>query len=120
MKEIGVGIFVAINIIMAFHHHLMMQDGERIKHGWWGALYLSFAGLAGLLTNSWLLFVNSLFIRKVVFDTALNLFNHRPLFFVSTETTSIIDKLHYKIFKKNSELYMSIYFIVIIALTILS
>lgn len=119
MKEIGLGIFVAANILMALQHHLMMQDGRKIKHGWWGLAYLAFAGVASLLTHSWILFVNSLFIRKVIFDTALNLFNHRPLFFVSTETTSIIDKLHYKLFKKKSEIYMTAYFIIIIILTIL-
>lgn len=106
------------NIAMAAYHADLIKDEKKINHAFWGGLYLAVAVLFSWLNHSWILFVCSLLIRKVVFDLSLNLFLGRQLFYVSTETTSVIDRLHYKLFGKKSELYMSIYFLITIILNV--
>jgi len=112
-------ILVAVNIAMAAYHAKLIKAEKKINHPLWGALYLIFATLLSWAIHDWTLFILSLFIRKVFFDLSLNLFRELPLFYVSTETTSIIDKLHYKLFGKKSEIYMGIYMLVIIVLNVL-
>lgn len=99
-------LLLAANIIMAYHHADLIKDGLKIKHGWWGLSYLAFAGLLSLLHGSWLLFIVSLPIRKVFFDLSLNYFRGLSLWYQSTQTTSIIDKLHSGI---NPKVYLSVY-----------
>lgn len=98
MIAISVTLLAISNIAMAYYHSLLMKRGKQIKHGLWSLYYLLFAALLSILNHSCLLFIDSLLIRKVVFDISLNLFNKRSPFFVSTETTSIIDEFHYKLF----------------------
>jgi hypothetical protein len=107
------------NIWMAWYHSRLIKAEKKIYHGLWGAAYLAVAVWLSLWLHSWVLFALSLFIRKVFFDLSLNMFRGLPLFYVSTETTSLIDKLHYKLFGKKSEIYMGIYFLVIIILNVL-
>jgi hypothetical protein len=108
-------LLIATNIAMAYWHS---QHLTNIKHGWWGAAYLAIIGVSSLLLHSWVLMIASLFIRKFVFDLSLNLFRNLPLFYVSTRPKSIIDRMHNYIFGYRSEIYMSIYFMVIIVLNI--
>ena len=103
-----------VNIIMAYEHAYMIERGQKIQHGWWGLGYVAFAISLALICQSWLLLVASLFIRKVFFDISLNYFRELPMFYVSTTTTSLIDKLHYKLFGKHSEVYTTIYFLVLL------
>lgn len=112
-------ILLAVNISMAAYHASLIKDEKKINHALWGGIYLVTAGLFSFFNHSWTLLVLSLFIRKVFFDLSLNLFLGRQLFYVSTETTSVIDKIHYKLFGKNSEIYMGIYLAVIVFLNFL-
>lgn len=113
-------LLIAANISMAWWHSVLIEQKQKTpQHGWWGLAYLSLAVLLSWLCSSWVLFVASLFIRKVFFDLSLNLFRSKPLFYTSATTTSIIDKVHYKLFGNRSEVYMSVYFLFIIFLTIL-
>jgi len=112
-------LLAGINVWMAWYHSRLIKAGKKINHGLWGGAYLMAATLLSWLIHDWWLVVLSLFIRKVVFDLSLNLFRELPLFYVSTETTSIIDKIHYKLFGKKSEIYMGIYMLVIIVLNVL-
>lgn len=109
-------LLIVFNITMAWHHYQLIADGKRIYHGLWGSYYIAFAVLVAFVGKSWVLMILSLPLRKVVFDLSLNLFRGLPLFYVSTKTTSLIDKAHNYIFGKNSEVYMAFYFIIIIAL----
>jgi hypothetical protein len=117
---------------MASYHAKIIARNNKVQHGWWGALYLGVAAAMSIPLDSITLFIASLFIRKVFFDSALNLF--RPglgLFYVSPELARIttlrqaikkgktIDWLHYKAFGENSEVYMFIYLAVIAVLTML-
>lgn len=105
---------VAGNIWMAYFHSTLIKAEKKIQHGLWGAAYLAVAVWLSLWLHSWVLFALSLFIRKVFFDLPLSLFRGLPLFYVSTVTTSIIDKMHYRIFGKRSEIYMGIYLLLIV------
>jgi hypothetical protein len=109
----------AANLTMAAYHAKLIKAEKKIYHGLWGAAYLAVAGWLSLWLHSWALFVLSIFIRKVFFDLSLNVFRGLPLFYVSTETSSLIDKLHYKLFGKKSEIYMGIYLLVIVILNVL-
>jgi hypothetical protein len=113
-------IVIAIgNVVMAWYHSRLIKAEKKINHALWGGMYLMVATLLSWSIHDWWLVVLSLFIRKVLFDLSLNIFRGLPLFYVSTETTSIIDKLHYKIFGKRSEIYQGIYMLVIVILNVL-
>ena len=93
---------------MARYHSRLLKKDKKIKHGLWGGLYLAVAG--GLsICFGWRFFLSTLLLRKFLFDTALNLYNGRAIFFVSKETTSIIDRVHYWAFGKHSEIYQVAY-----------
>ena len=99
---------IAINIWMARYHSRLLKKDKKIKHGLWGGLYLAVAG--GLsICFGWWFFLSTLLLRKFLFDTALNLYNGRAIFFVSKETTSIIDRVHYWAFGIHSEIYQVAY-----------
>ncbi len=109
MRLIGEILLIIINVGMAGHHAYLISEGKKIQHGWWGLLYFAAAAAFAYLSHSWELLVCSLFVRKVFFDLSLNLFRGKPLFYVSSSTTSIIDKFHNKIFGNKSEIYMALY-----------
>ena len=99
---------IAFNIWMARYHSRLLKRDKKIKHGLWGGLYLAVAG--GLsLCFGWWFFLSTMLLRKFLFDTALNLYNGRAIFFVSKETTSIIDRVHYWAFGIHSEIYQVAY-----------
>lgn len=110
-------ILLAFNFWMAGYHSRLIKKGITPYHGWWGLFYLVvLLGLSWL--TSWWLIPLGLLNRKVFFDTALNLYRDLPLFYVSSTTTSIIDRIHYKLFGKKSEIYMFFYFFCIILLNL--
>lgn len=119
MIAISIILLAIANLSMAAYHSTLMKRGKKIKHGLWAIAYFLFAVILSLINHSWLLFIDALLIRKVVFDLFLNCFNNRPIFFVSTETTSIIDEFHLKLFGKKSWIYYILYSIAAIVITVL-
>lgn len=112
-------LLIAANIAMAKYHAKIFISGGKVKHGWWGLAYIAATVGLCVVVKNWQLFVMALLIRKVFFDTSLNFFLHRSIYYVSTETTSIIDKLHYKVWGNRSRVYLPIYLIVLIILNCL-
>lgn len=124
-------LLIGFNIWMALYHAKIIAQNKTVKHGWWGFLYIGVAAALSINLHSVTLFITSLFVRKVFFDSALNLFRGLGLFYVSPELARIdtlkqalkkgktIDWLHYKAFGENSEVYMFIYLAVIAVLTML-
>ena len=108
---------IAFNIWMARYHSRLLTRDRKIKHGLWGGLYLAIAGWLSLCFGWWF-FASTMLLRKFLFDTALNLYNGRGLFFVSHETTSIIDRIHFKLFGIHSEMYQTVYFMMWVVLMI--
>jgi len=101
---------IAFNIWMARYHSRLLKKDKKIKHGWWGLSYLVLScSITYFLGDLWLLLACFL-LRKFLFDVALNLYNGRGIFFVSSETTSIIDRFHFWAFNIHSEIYQTMYF----------
>ncbi len=111
-------LMLLLNVAMAWHHSSLIKEGRPIKHGWWGLLYFGIAFPICFYYKSVLLFVCFLFIRKIFFDISLNLFRELPTFYVSKSTTSLIDRLHNKLFGYSSEVYMLIYLGLLITLNL--
>lgn len=110
-------IFFCLNLIMAGLHAEMIKKGRRIKHGLWGGGYLLTVFVLTYFVKSWELAICLLVLRKWSFDLSLNLFRGKPLFYVSANPASIIDKVHNSIFGKRSEPYMFFYMAATIILT---
>lgn len=117
MIYIGEILLLLANVIMAWHHSELIKDDKPIKHGLWGLGYLSLVIVMSIFSSWWLLLAG-LLIRKVFFDLSLNLFRGKPLFYVSASSTSIIDRIHYRIFGKRSEIYQSLYFVLLVLINI--
>ena len=102
---------ILFNIWMAHYHSRLLKKGKKIKHGIWGGLYLVLSvAITYFFGDLWLL-ISSLLLRKFLFDIALNLsIPGRGVFHVSTETTSILDRVHFWAFGKHSEIYQTMYF----------
>lgn len=129
MTYIGELILIAVNILMAWYHADLIKDDKKIRHGLWGFLYIVLAAVMSYLNSSVWLFITALYLRKVVFDISLNLFRDLPVFYISPELknmsfrqavrkASIIDWIHYRLFKDRSEVYVIIYFLKLIFLNI--
>lgn len=109
---------IAFNIWMARYHSRLLKKDKKIKHGLWGGLYVAVSlSITCLFGDLWLL-IACFLLRKFLFDTALNLYNGRAIFFVSKETTSIIDRIHFKLFGIHSEIYQIVYFMMWVVLMI--
>jgi len=101
---------IAFNIWMARYHSRLLKKDKKIKHGIWGGLYVAVCiAITCFFGDLWLL-IACFLLRKFLFDVALNLYNGRGIFFVSNETTSIIDRVHFLAFGKHSEIYQTMYF----------
>jgi hypothetical protein len=111
-------ILLAANIWMASYHAKLIAQHRPIKHGWWTAAYLGLVGLLCMLFTWWWLPVG-IFLRAVVFNPALNLFRGLAITYISKSTTSIIDKLEYRLFGKNWNLRMVWYFSLLVVFEIL-
>lgn len=120
MRILAEILLICLNVIMAGHHANLIKTGRPIKHGWWG---LAYGAVVAILSGLWWwksgslwqgveLAICAAFVRKVFFDLPLNLFRGKPLFYVSTSTTSLIDRFHNKAFGNRSEVYMTIYFLI--------
>jgi hypothetical protein len=93
-------IFVAFNIWMAWYHSRLIKDHRPIRHGYWAALYL-FAVLVWSVIFGWLYAPLLILQRGVVFSPALNLFRRLPINYISSSTTSVIDRIEMWLFKTN-------------------
>lgn len=112
-------IFAAANIWMAWCHAKLIRENKPIKHGLWGGGYLA-AVLIWTVIFGWVYFFLLLVQRGVLFSPALNLFRRLPINHISSTTTSLIDRLEYKLFKGNWYRRMAWYVAAWIAFTILT
>jgi hypothetical protein len=93
-------IFLAGNLWMAYYHSQLIKANKPIKHGYWAALYL-FAVLVWSVIFGWLYAPLLILQRGVVFSPALNLFRRLPINYISSSTTSVIDRIEMWLFKTN-------------------
>lgn len=132
-------IFVFINIFIAKLQAKQWLNSQKnlpfwkIKHGWWSFLYLGLVMIPIFILQkdnflwynkiNWVLFFSLLILRKPIFDCFYNYFRNYNIFFVSkhlykneASSSSIIDDLHWKIFKNKAEIYQPIYLSIVILL----
>lgn len=97
LKVIFVVLYSFLNILLANHDALKISRHQKIEHGTNALVYLALILPVGYLTNSWVFLIGLLALRRIVFDTALNLIRGLKFNYISKTTTSIIDRLSYNI-----------------------
>lgn len=96
MKIIFVVLYSLLNILLANHDAVKISQHKKIEHGINALVYLALILPAGYLTNSWIFLIGLLALRRIVFDTALNLLRGLRFDYISSTTTSVIDRISYK------------------------
>lgn len=108
-------LFIAINIALAKYDSWRISRHKRIYHGINAAVYLILLIYPYIVTKDWFFIIALLSLRRIVFDTALNLFRGLRFDYISSTTTSIIDRLSYKFQAKYGYVpYYGVFFILII------
>jgi hypothetical protein len=92
-------LYICLNVFLAQIDAYKIKVGIHIKHGINALVYILLCGIALYLTRDIYFFIALMFLRKVVFDTSLNIFRGLPYNYASKTTTSIIDRLTYNINK---------------------
>ena len=106
-------IYAVINIILAKIDANKIKNGVHIKHGINALVYLIL--LIPSLFISYTLPISLLALRRIVFDTSLNLFRGLKYDYISLTTTSIIDRVSYKFQEKYGYfIYYGIFLIIVI------
>jgi hypothetical protein len=93
-------IFAGLNIAMAFHHARLIKQNRPIRHGLWACAYMGAVVLSCVVFTWWYLPILVLN-RAVIFSPVLNLRRGLPVNYISSSTTSVIDKLESRLFGRN-------------------
>lgn len=114
VKLLIVILFIGVNIAHAYHDGKRIKAQKRIYHGLNGLFYILLLAPVAFLKD-WLFVIGLLSLRRIVFDTALNLFRGLRFDYISSTTTSLIDRLSYKFQAKFGYIpYYGMFFILII------
>jgi len=89
-------LFVGMNIILAYNDAERIKLHLRIYHGLNGLLYILLLLPVYLYLKDWFFIIGLLSLRRVVFDTSLNIMRGLRFDYISSSTTSLIDRLSYK------------------------
>ncbi len=106
---------------MAFawlNYYLIEVKDYKIKHFWNGLIHIAMA-IAGVYFWGWQIGVSILFVARLVFDTALNLFRKKGIDYVSPRPASIVDKIEKKIFGQDGITPKILYLAIIILIQFL-
>lgn len=114
LKLLIVVIFFFVNIALAKHDAIRIKKHKHIYHGINTAIYLALISIVFYFFRSYSLMIALLAERRIVFDTALNIFRGLRFDYISSSTGSIIDKLSYNFQAKYG--YMIYYLIFLILL----
>ena len=106
--------YILVNIILAKVDAWKIKHNKRIRHGINALIYCVL--IAPTLYISWTYPIAMLALRRIVFDTALNLFRGLPFDYISSTTTSIIDRISYDFQKEWGYFAYYMIFVVIIIL----
>lgn len=96
VKLLIVILFTGVNIAHAYHDAERIKAQKKIYHGLNSLFYILLLAPIYIYSKDWFFVIGLLSLRRVVFDTALNLFRGLRFDYISSTTTSIIDKLSYK------------------------
>ena len=108
-------LYAGLNILHAKHDAWRIFDGRRIYHGINGLVHVLVLIPVYFYTKDWFFIIGLLSLRRIVFDTALNLFRGLKYNYISATTTSIIDRISYKFQAKYGYIpYYGVFAIVLI------
>ncbi len=107
--------YIPIALLMAWNDAHRIGEGKKIRHWLNGLIHLIFAFIFAYFTI-WINFVGVLLVARVVFDSALSLFRHLSLGYVSKDPASFVDKIEKKVFGGNVIVARLVYIMVIIAI----
>jgi hypothetical protein len=93
-------VYAGLNILHAKHDAWRIFDGRRIYHGINGLIHVILVGIVLICTKEWFFAIGLLSLRRIVFDTALNIYRGLRFDYISSSTTSIIDRLSYNFQKR--------------------
>lgn len=83
-------------------------EDKRINHNLQGAIHLISGVVFSILFNWWMMAV-VLLSARIFFTSALNLFRHLPVDYVTTRPKAITDKIEQRIFGRNGAAPLMIY-----------
>jgi hypothetical protein len=113
-KLILLALFTCINIALAKYDAWKIEHNKWIYHGINAVVYLILLIYPYIITKDWFFMIGLLSLRRIVFDTALNLFRGLRFDYISSTTTSIIDRLSYNFQAKYGYIpYYGMFFILI-------
>lgn len=104
--------YILVNIILAKIDAWKIKHNKRIRHGINALVYCAL--IAPTFFISWHYPIAMLALRRIVFDTALNMFRGLPYDYISATTTSIIDRISYDFQKEWGYFAYYMIFVVII------
>jgi hypothetical protein len=107
-------LYTIINLVLAKIDAWKIKRGIHIKHGINALIYCVL--IAPTFFISWHYPIAMLALRRIVFDTALNLFRGLPFDYISATTTSIVDRISYDFQKEWGYFAYYMIFVVIIIL----
>lgn len=93
-------IYAGLNILHAKYDAWRILDGRRIYHGLNGLVHVAILIPVYYYTKDLFFVIGLLSLRRIVFDTALNLFRGLRFDYISSTTTSVIDRLSYDFQKR--------------------
>jgi hypothetical protein len=106
-------LYILLNVVLAKIDAYKIKHNKRIRHGINALIYCVL--IAPTFFISWHYPIAMLALRRIVFDTALNLFRGLPFDYISSTTTSIIDRISYDFQKEYGYFaYYTIFLIIII------
>lgn len=103
-------VILPVNILMAWWHSRLIKKERVIRHDLWALVYVASIAAGVYLVRQDLTMLHQvlvfglacLFGRLAVFPIALNLWRGLGVDYVSTGTTSTVDKLEYRLFGKRA------------------
>jgi hypothetical protein len=113
-------LYAGLNILHAKHDAWRIFDGRRIYHGINGLVHVMLVGIVLIYTKEWFFAIGLLSLRRIVFDTALNIFRGLRFDYISASTTSIIDRISYRFQKQYGYvIYYGMFFLLVLLSIIL-
>ena len=111
-----ISLYIVLNLVLAKIDAWKISKGIHIEHGINTLVYCLL--IAPTFYFSWHYPVALLALRRIVFDTALNLFRGLPFDYISSTTTSIIDRISYDFQKEWGYFAYYMIFLIIIILCV--
>lgn len=94
-------LIIALLLMVCENHLILIKTNRPIKHGWWALAYIIVISVFACIWG-WFYLPMFLFLRGWLYSPALNVyrFGFKKWDYWSLTSTSILDKIERKVFKK--------------------